>query len=485
MRNKSFPATAQVLLVTSSLLLPGAAQVLRAAEAPVVGDTYISSGSPNTTFGTSPTLTVAAGNSALVQFDLSGYAPTETVAAAYLRIFVDKVTTGGALQFTQVTSSWVEGAATFNTAPGVAGSAFGTASASTASQFVVVDISALVQNWISNPGSNFGIQIDAVGGTASVLLDSKENTATSHPAVLDISLVGPAGATGVSGPTGPTGSAGANGAIGATGSGGPTGPTGPTGPAGATGPAGNAGPAGTTGPTGPTGSNGAAGSTGPAGAAGALGTTGSTGPTGPAGAVGSIGPTGPAGAQGPTGAVGPTGPVGANGNTGAQGPTGTAGVRGPTGPTGSAGATGAQGSAGAAGSTGPQGATGATGAQGTDGPNGNVFGMDPTVRATGYTIPDTDTFLVYMMNNPSGPVTLNLPHASAAGRRLIAMVKFHTAGNAVGGGEPGGGSDTQLTVSAQSGNTILSNLSGTSLGVPRIVELISDGAGHWLLISQR
>jgi hypothetical protein len=106
---------------------------------------------------------------------------------------------------------------------------------------------------------------------------------------------------------------------------------------------------------------------------------------------------------------------------------------------------------------------------------------------SGFTIPDTDPSLIYWMNNASGPVTLILPHAGAAGRKLIAMVKYHLANNTVGASEPGGGplNSNQLTVITQIGETIQSNVSGPSLAVPRIVELVSDGSGHWLLLAQR
>jgi hypothetical protein len=51
-------------------------------------------------------------------------------------------------------------------------------------------------------------------GSVSVSFDSKENTSTSHPAVLSVVLSG-SGAGGAAGPTGPTGAKGATGATGA------------------------------------------------------------------------------------------------------------------------------------------------------------------------------------------------------------------------------------------------------------------------------
>jgi hypothetical protein len=82
----------------------------------------------------------------------------------------------------------------------------------------------MVQGWIANPASNFGVSLSAPGG-AVVFLDSKENTSTSHAARLDIVLAS-------SGPQGPVGPAGPQGIQGPMGSQGSVGPQGPPGPAG-------------------------------------------------------------------------------------------------------------------------------------------------------------------------------------------------------------------------------------------------------------
>jgi hypothetical protein len=91
----------------------------------------------------------------------------------------------------------------------------------TADMFVSVDATAAVQNWITMPSSNNGFMIVA-NGSASIQFDSKENTATSHPATLTLVLVN-TGPTGATGPTGLTG-VGLQGATGPAGSSGPSGP---------------------------------------------------------------------------------------------------------------------------------------------------------------------------------------------------------------------------------------------------------------------
>lgn len=390
-----------VLIVAASILLPS----LRAADAPLVSDTYVSSAAPALNYGTATNLVIAPGNAGLVQFDLSQVPGSATVATAYLCVYVNKVTSAGTLNFAAVTSGWTESGVTFNTQPNV-GALLTSAGASVGNTFVLVDVTTLVQGWLATPASNFGIQITGAGSTW-VQLDSKENLSTSHPASLQLTIIGPAGSTGTAGAAGLTGAAG------------------PSGPAGSTGPSGAVGATGPTGPFGPTGASGAI------GAAGLAGPGGSTGPTGPVGA------TGPSGAAGAAGIAGAAGATGVRGATGATGPAGIAGATGPTG------------------ALGPQGAVGASGA---NGPTSNKFNMDSTQRSTGYVIPDTDQFLFYLINNvASANATITLPHATVAGKMVILI-----AANGV--------ASSGIQPAVQGGNTLVSNNSGAP-GVTKIIAL--------------
>ncbi len=296
------------------------------AQGPVVsGDTYIQSGSnASTNFGALASVLVGPGagttqNQGLIRFDLSALNGVQAsdVQKAVIWVYVNRVTTAGAIDVYDVTSSWAEGGATWNTAP-AQGANQGTIPVTAASQWVGLDITTEVKNWIANPAMNNGVELVAfTSPSTAVSLDAKESTGTSHPAQLQIVLNGPAGPAGATGPAGPTGATGV------------IGPTGATGPAGATG-AGATGPTGPSGLAGPTGATGATGATGSAGAAGPTGATGSAGPTGPTGA-GATGPTGPQGATGPAGATGATGNPGNTGAAGASGPTGPTGATGPAG----------------------------------------------------------------------------------------------------------------------------------------------------------
>ncbi len=233
-------------------------------------DTYLTS-IPE---GTSTSLDVIAGtNTALVQFGLNSIPAGTTgaqIAAAQMTVFVNKVVTPGVLNFSVVSSPWIEATTDLASSPAISGSPFYTTSFSVgaASTFVTLDVTAQVQSWLDNPGTNFGI---AISSTGSMLLDSKESSATSHPAMLNISLTGPQGPAGQTGPIGPPGTPGA------------TGPIGQTGPIGAPGTQGAPGTPGTTGPPGQTGS------IGPPGTPGAPGAPGATGPQGPAGPAGTTG----------------------------------------------------------------------------------------------------------------------------------------------------------------------------------------------------
>lgn len=508
MRIKPLMGPAVVLLIAGSLNVPGL--LAQNAPGPLVGDVTISSSQPATNYNTGTNaqkLSIVPGNAGLIQFDLSLYSPSTVVTVAYLQIYADQVSTPGTLDFTLVTSPWNESTVTYATQPTTAGGPFGSMSVSAANSFVLVNVTSQVQGWISNPSTNFGLEITGEGG-ASVALDTKENTLTSHPARLIITVAGapgPAGATGVTGPTGPAGAAGPVGSTGPAGAAGPTGAAGPVGATGATGSTGAAGPNGVTGPTGPQGPTGATGSAGATGSQGAPGVTGPIGPMGPAGMTGATGPAGATGIQGPIGAAGSLGPTGPTGATGAQGLAGATGVPGPKGPTGPQGSVGP---VGAAGPTGAPGAIGPTGPQGTNGPDGNVFQMQASSQlVTGNTISGSASQIYYLVNNAGGvqnkstgassgnPQTITLPPANVPGRVVVLIATCRTVNSENACNDP---TDTnsepvegaQIIAKTQSGDTIvLANLPGSAPSPSTTevqaqnftIELFTDGLGHWYL----
>jgi hypothetical protein len=402
-----------------AIILPGAAS---ASDALLIGDTHINSAHPNTNFGGVSNLHVGNGSQALLKFDLQPALPAGTTAnqivQANLVVYVNRVDNAGAVDIQAVTSSWNEFAVTFSSAPSV-GPVSATIPIGQAGRFISIDVTVLVQSWVTTPASNQGISLSpsSTAPTTFVLFDSKENEETGHQPRLEVILAGPVGATGLPGPVGLTG---ATGAAGATGAQGPIGLTGATGPQGLQGPpatfkgiwnnattyalgdavsfngssyvslvSSNLGNQPDTNPSqwallaqqgvaGATGVTGAVGATGAQGATGLTGATGTTGATGPQGLIGLTGATGTTGAVGATGAQGATGLTGATGTTGATGPQGLIGLTGAIGTTGAVGATGAQGV------TGLTGATGTTGASGPQGPIG-LTGATGTTGAVGAT----------------------------------------------------------------------------------------------------
>ncbi len=428
--------------------------IANAAQVPLVGDASVSTARSSTNFGTLSNLYVGNGNTAYLQFDLSSLPAGTTsaqIARATLTVFVNRVNAAGSVSLAPVTSAWSEAGVTSATAPSI-GATSGIFLASAPGQYVTLDVTALVQGWVTTPATNFGFALTS--DTANLLLDSKENDETGHAAALDITITSQ-GATGATGPQGATG---------ATGVAGPTGPVGPIGPSGAVGPAGATGTIGIVGdwsssktyqigqvvfcaacssngssyvatatstnqdpPTqtgfwnliAQAGATGATGATGAAGPAGPIGITGPAGATGPAGPTGAAGPTGPAGATGSTGPAGPAGPTGATGTFSEASDwlaivpyvagqvvycegcstsgssyialSNSQGVDPPSNPS----VWGLVAHAGATGPTGATGATGATGPQGLTGAQGPTGSTGPT-GATGATGPAGAT-------GPQGP----------------------------------------------------------------------------------
>ncbi len=197
-----------------------------AQQAILTDDTQIVSTATTTNYGTATSLNVNSTSSALLKFDLADALPPSVTSAmvsrARLIIFAGNVTTAGTFDVYQVNSAWTEGAVTYATKPTRNSTATSSASAVAASDYIFVNVTGLVQTWISHPTENFGMELAAVG-TTNFGFESKENTAASHQAILQVDLTGPAGPTGATGPMGPQGATGATG---------PAGPTGPQGPAG-------------------------------------------------------------------------------------------------------------------------------------------------------------------------------------------------------------------------------------------------------------
>jgi hypothetical protein len=198
------------------------------AQSPPSSDAFVNSGSPGTNYGDKITLDVQSARTSLVAFDLSELPTGPTVARATLRLYVDSVNAAGVFNVVAATSPWSEAAVTFSTRPTLGATAAGpvAVAATSVNDFVLIDVTALAQSWLSGSVANSGVALVLSGASGKFSFQSKEG---AHPPELEVVLNGPAGPQGPPGMQGPMGPLGPQGP---TGSSGPAGPAGPQGPPG-------------------------------------------------------------------------------------------------------------------------------------------------------------------------------------------------------------------------------------------------------------
>ncbi len=125
-------------------------------------------------------------------------AGTTSIAKAILVMFVKDVDSEGTIRIVPVNEDWDENTITHNNAPSFFpdhdATRFLEISKSDKRSFVSIDITELVESQLNFPDSSFGLVIER--GFESVIdsrrvdveFDTKENTRTSHPAVIEIIL---------------------------------------------------------------------------------------------------------------------------------------------------------------------------------------------------------------------------------------------------------------------------------------------------------
>src|SRR5437660_595169 len=170
------------------------------AQLPVTANTYVSSAAPTTNNGNSPSLVVqkSSNGTTLIKLDLSqltaaGVSST-AVSKATLKLYTSAVTGQGTFDLYRIDSSWAEGTVTYNTSPAMALITAGAAAwpgvqcVNTASKYVQVDITSLVQDWLAGGHANNGLALKPNATTISVTFEGKESTTTSHAPELDVVL---------------------------------------------------------------------------------------------------------------------------------------------------------------------------------------------------------------------------------------------------------------------------------------------------------
>lgn len=239
LRTGGFPLTALLSMIIM-LSLPEASF----AQAALTDDA-------DTQTGDTPNLSLHSGSSVFLKFNLYPPLPNGTpgasVAKATVEIFLGTVESPGIVDVYQIASNWNE-ESVGQAAPALgdiiqAGIAI---QSDQNEEFLVIDVTPAVQQWLGTDGSgaggapNHGVALVARDG-ANLKINSKENPQTSHEPRLNIFL---SGTGGEQGPPGPAGPAGLQGLTGATGDPGPQGPAGPQGLQGAEGNVGPQGPRG-------------------------------------------------------------------------------------------------------------------------------------------------------------------------------------------------------------------------------------------------
>jgi len=194
---------------------------------------------PGANFGALPQLQVGATSQAFLRFSLSGLPPgavSGSIQKATIRLYVNRVSAAGSVEFRYVQTAWSEKTITYIGAPSI-NAATDLFTVDVANSFVSFEVTKLVQAALQSGMTSFGVALMATGGT-EVFFDSKESTGTSQPAQLEIDLagtVGPRGIQGIQGPQGVPGPQGQPGTAGSMGLIGPIGPQGSAGPKGDTG----------------------------------------------------------------------------------------------------------------------------------------------------------------------------------------------------------------------------------------------------------
>jgi len=145
--------------------------------------------------GSGTTLPVSRTRTAFVRFAVEETGMTAgTVENARLTLFFPSVKKAGDLSLHVVTQDWEENFplpersrvhpafdAPFLTIP---------AESVAKKQFVIVDVTQQVKDWLTNPNSNFGIAVTSPDGVAVVTIGSKEGSASGYPPLLEMEGTG-------------------------------------------------------------------------------------------------------------------------------------------------------------------------------------------------------------------------------------------------------------------------------------------------------
>ena len=89
------------------------------------------------------------------------------MARAVLRLYINRVDTAGLISLQPVNGAWAEYGVTYQTLPAL-GSAVQVFSVAQGGGYVAIDVTAVVQGWVTTPGGNHGLALTAGDGGGAV-----------------------------------------------------------------------------------------------------------------------------------------------------------------------------------------------------------------------------------------------------------------------------------------------------------------------------
>jgi len=157
-----------------------------------LGDANTNTADSTTNYGAKTLLDVdGATQITYIQFNLTSIPTTASVSQATLKLYVNSVTTAGSFNVDYVSGAWAENTIDASNAPPLGTTIASQVALTTAdkNQYILINVTPAVQAWLRGSETNNGIALVA-NSSFNATFDSKENTATSHPAELDIAFAG-------------------------------------------------------------------------------------------------------------------------------------------------------------------------------------------------------------------------------------------------------------------------------------------------------
>jgi hypothetical protein len=190
------------ILLLSVILVTLFGSTVAHAQITPLGDSYTNTADTTANYGSKTLLDVdGATQITYIQFPLSSIPSGASVSQATLKLYVNGVTTAGSFNVDYVNGAWAESTIDASNAPALGTTIASNVDVTTAdkNQYILINVTSAVQAWLSGSETNDGFALVA-NSTFNATFDSKENTATSHPAELDIAYAGAiTGVTTVSG----------------------------------------------------------------------------------------------------------------------------------------------------------------------------------------------------------------------------------------------------------------------------------------------